>query len=247
MKTFTITITFFFSWLLLGCYNPPIHVPKEAELKKMELANRIKGKDKDWYRDRRPIPVRSSQYEGSLWRDESSWGNLLRDHRARFKNDVVTITGVSSIISLPEPPPAAPAEPRGRTTPGAQARAVAGAALDTMGVPKSEKEQNDILRSIKTISARIVRVYQNGNMLVKGEKIDNRQQNTIRYVTTVTGIIRPEDVSEKNEVSATRLANSQVKTKRQVIARKLKSKSLDPVIGKENTGVMDRMGHLLAQ
>jgi len=115
-----------------------------------------------------------------------------------------------------------------------------------MGVPKNEKEQNDILRSLKTISAKVIGVYQNGNMLVKGEKVDHRQDNSIRYITTVTGIVRPEDVSEKNEVNATRLAQAQVKTKRQVIARRIKGKALTPVVGQENVGLLDRMGHLFS-
>ena len=40
---------------------------------------------------RKKISVTRNLYEGSLWRYESSFGNLLRDHRARFRGDLLNI------------------------------------------------------------------------------------------------------------------------------------------------------------
>lgn len=243
-----LTVIVFAQWILFGCFSPPIYVPKEAQLNQKPEKDDITSKQ-DWYRERSPMPTSLTKYEGSLWKDESSWGNLLRDHRARFKDDVVTITDLSSIINVPPPPvpkPVVNTAAGQKATKGKQAKAALNAALDTMGVPEGELEQNEILRALKSISARIVAVFPNGNMLVKGEKIDHRQQNTIRYITTVSGIVRPEDVSEKNEVLSSKLARSQVKTKRQIIARKVNLNALKPVMKKEDVGIMDRMGHLFS-
>ena len=54
------------------------------------------------FRTRPPISSRRNLYEGSLWRGASSWGNLMRDHRARYRGDLLTVTDMPKIINLPE-------------------------------------------------------------------------------------------------------------------------------------------------
>ena len=46
---------------------------------------------------RKKISVTRNLYEGSLWRYESSFGNLLRDHRARFRGDLLTINALPAV------------------------------------------------------------------------------------------------------------------------------------------------------
>lgn len=202
------------------------------------------------YRSRSPVPTEQNRYEGSLWRDESSWGNLLRDHRARFKNDVLTITDLQEIIIVPElekkpgPVPEQALQGTGAEAAAARANQALDVAAAVTGEDKVEKEQNEVLKSLKTISARVTRVLPNGNMVVVGEKIDYRQQNTIRYVTKIQGIIRPEDVTDKNEIDALKLARSEVQIKRQVQARKLNLGALAPVIGQQKAGFLDRLSHI---
>ena len=70
-------------------------------------------------------------------------------------------------------------------------------------------------------------------MIIKGQKIDYRQRNQVRYITTVTGILRPADVNDSNIVSAGKLANPNVKIKRQQ-SRSLVRKRLEklaPLLG----------------
>ena len=52
---------------------------------------------------RKKVSVSRNLYEGSLWRYESSFGNILRDHRARFRGDLFTISELPSVVNVPEP------------------------------------------------------------------------------------------------------------------------------------------------
>ena len=202
------------------------------------------------FRSRGELPAEQNRYEGSLWRDESSWGNLLRDHRARFRNDVLTITGLQEIIIVskpekkPEPVTAAALQAPGLEGAAAKVNQVLDVAAAVSGEAKVEEEQNEVLTSLKQISARVTQVLPNGNMVVVGEKIDYRQQNSVRYLTRIQGIIRPEDVSDKNEVESLKLARSEVQIKRQVLARKLNLAALSPLVGKQSAGMMDRLSHI---
>ena len=90
-----------------------------------------------------------------------------------------------------------------------------------------EEEQNDILRNLDSISARVIRVLPDGNMIIKGQKIDYRQRNQVRYITTVTGVLRPADVNDSNIVSASKLANPNVKIKRQESGRLVRERLAD--------------------
>ncbi|OGG95271.1 MAG: hypothetical protein A2527_08865 [Candidatus Lambdaproteobacteria bacterium RIFOXYD2_FULL_50_16] len=202
------------------------------------------------YRTRTSIPSEENRYEGSLWRDESSWGNLLRDHRARFKRDVLTITGLEDIIIISKPekkseaPSAQALKQPGIEGAAAKANQLLDIAQAVTGEDKIEAEQNEVLSALKTISARVVNVLPNGNMVVVAEKIDYRQQNSVRYLTKIQGIIRPEDVSDKNEIEALKLARSEVQIKRQVSSRSLNLGALAPIVGKQSAGLMDRLGHM---
>ena len=59
-----------------------------------------------------------------------------------------------------------------------------------------------------TMSAQVVEVYANGNLLVRGEKIVTF--TTGSEVVQVKGIIRPEDVQPDNTVQSKRLASAQI-------------------------------------
>ncbi|HEX9843825.1 MAG TPA: hypothetical protein VGC20_13795, partial [bacterium] len=54
------------------------------------------------YKTRPPINTTDNRYEGSLWLGAASWGNLLRDHRARYTGDLLTVTEMGKIIKVPE-------------------------------------------------------------------------------------------------------------------------------------------------
>lgn len=186
---------------------------------------------------RRPKISRSrNRYEGSLWRDEASFGNLLRDHRARFRHDLLTINSVSEIVTVPPP--------KEEAAPPETDVEIANVALEALTLRDTlEEEQNEILRSLDTISAEVLRVLPNGNMVVRGRKVDHRQRNQVRYVTTVQGILRPADVNDTNVVAATKLVYPEVKIKRQILGSLLRSRlsRLAPLLGKQQAGLLERL------
>ena len=165
---------------------------------------------------------------------------MLRDHRARFRGDLLRINEVNLIVTVPPPKIASEGQPAG----GAETASVA---LEALTLRDSiEEEQNDILRALDALSARVIRVLPDGNMIIKGQKIDYRQRNQVRYITTVTGILRPADVNDSNIVSASKLANPNVKIKRQQ-SRSLVRKRLEklaPLLGKQKAGVLGRLSEM---
>jgi len=189
---------------------------------------------------RKRVSSNRNPYEGSLWRYESSFGNLLRDHRARFRGDLLNINEVGVIVNAPPPKSLSGNTPEG----GAE---TANVALEAMTLRDTiEEEQNDILRNLDSISARVIRVLPDGNMIIKGQKIDYRQRNQVRYITTVTGVLRPADVNDSNIVSASKLANPNVKIKRQESGSLVRErlKKLAPLLGKQKSGFFGRLGDL---
>jgi flagellar basal body L-ring protein FlgH len=225
-----------------GCVGSNIEVPSTPppQLERNQNTNYTDLR-KHSYRTRNKIPTERNLYEGSLWKDESSWGNLLRDHRARFKDDVITITRLQDIISIAEEPEQATQAPLIQAGEGAaeNANKVLEAAS---GMSKAEKEQREVLKTLRSITARVESVLPNGNMVIVGEKVDYKQLNTVRYVTQIKGIIRPEDVNHENEVVAMKLARSEVQIKRQMLARNFNN--LAPVIGKQKASFLDRLSHV---
>ena len=214
--------------------------PLPMENAKVDNYNQLK---QDSYRARNTIPTSDGRYEGSLWDDEASWGNLLRDHRARFKGDLVKITNIQDVISVPKQKEApAPIVPEVAATAEGEAAKINQAIDAIKGITDAEKEQNEVLGSLRSISAYVQSVLPNGNMVIVGEKVDYRQQNSIRYVTTIKGIIRPADVNEANEVPAVKLARFEPKIKRQMLAKTLNT--LSPLIGTQKAGLLDRLSHI---
>ena len=216
--------------------QPPAEILVANALKKQNDKLRLTSKRLR----RKRISSSRNIYEGSLWRYESSFGNLLRDHRARFRGDLLSINEVGLIVNSPPPNLAAEGQPAG----GAETGNVA---LESLTLRDTiEEEQNDILRNIDGISARVIRVLPNGNMLIKGQKIDYRQRNQVRYITTLTGILRPADVNDSNIVSASKLANANVKIKRQQSGSLVRErlKKLAPLLGKEKSGLLGRLSDL---
>jgi len=59
-----------------------------------------------------------------------------------------------------------------------------------------------------TMTAQVVEVYPNGNLLIRGEKIVNFSVGS--EVVQVKGIIRPQDIAPDNTVQSKRLASAQI-------------------------------------
>lgn len=231
------------AFLLTGCAKPVavprLPPPPPAEKK---ATDHEKAK-KHAYRTRTSPWMSESRYEGSLWKDEASWGNLLRDHRARFRGDLVKIISLTDVISVPKKKEKPEPPARGVAAAGEEEAAQITQALDiATGQYKAEEEQDEVLGSLRQISAYVKSVLPNGNMLIVGEKIDYRQQNSVRYVTTIKGIIRPSDVNDLNEVPALKLARFEAKIRRQMLSKNLRA--LAPLIGTQKAGLLDRLTHM---
>ena len=148
---------------------------------------------------------------------------------------------MQDIISIAEEPEQATPTPLIQAGEGAAENA--NKVLEAVsGMSKAEKEQREVLKGLRSITARVASVLPNGNMVIVGEKVDYKQLNTVRYVTQIKGIIRPEDVNHENEVVAMKLARSEVQIKRQMLARNYSN--LAPVIGKQKASFLDRLSHV---
>ena len=235
-------IPFLIMLSIAGCLLPRPKPQPPAEIKKVTAAKRMNEKLKLTAKQlrRKRISTEKNRYEGSLWRYESSFGNLLRDHRARFRGDLLSINEMGLIVNVPPPQIAPEGQPAGGADTGS-------AALEAMTLRDTiEEEQNEILRNLDGISARVIRVLPDGNMVIKGQKIDYRRRNQVRYITTVTGILRPADVNDSNVVSASKLANPNVKIDRQQSGSLVRERleKLAPLLGKQKAGFLGRLGDL---
>ncbi len=167
----------------------------------------------------------------------------MRDHRARYRGDLVKITALQDVISVSKPEVSATPKPTGIAAVGEQVAGQIGQVMDAAsGMTGAEEEQNEVLGSLRSISAYVENVLPNGNLIIVGKKVDYRQQNNIRYVTTIRGIIRPADVDNNNEVTAVKLAQFEPIIKRQMLRKSVGA--LAPLIGQKKASVFDRLSHM---
>jgi flagellar L-ring protein precursor FlgH len=172
----------------------------------------------------RNIPIAPTKPpEGSIYDPNSNVG-LLQDFRARKTGDVITIlieedlkgeknvetntdkssevssgiggvfgTGLANILS-----------PAGSTV-ADPTTMLSGTSKDTFkGTGKTSRDAN--LKG--TVSARVVDVFPDGNLMVEGTrelKINSESQYLI-----LTGIVRPKDIKADNTISSTKLADARI-------------------------------------
>lgn len=183
--------------------------------------------------------------EGSLW-SEVSEVSLFPDMRARKKGDIVTIrivedpeaslnantnTSRSSSIDaaklkfLGYMEALAEKNKRLAQNPGTDDLMLASLGLKHTGKGTSDRDGH-----IKAyISAVVEDVLPNGNLYVNGQR-EIRVNNETQYIT-FSGIVRPEDISQSNEISSTYVANAKMTySGRGVIADKQKPGWLGRVV-----------------
>jgi len=162
-----------------------------------------------------------SRTTNSLWRDG---GGLLEDFRARRVNDLLTINVLESISGS-----------GAADTAAGKSSTLDAAVTDFFGAPLNLNRENlygkghtfsptvsgSISNDFKgtgttnrtgtivgTITARVVEVKPNGTLSVESRKditINNEKQTLI-----LRGSVRPEDVSEANTVSSTKVADAEI-------------------------------------
>lgn len=169
-----------------------------------------------------PTPiVKSGPSPGSLWPGESSRNMLFTDNKARYVNDIVTIiidesssgqnqastntsknsasnSDVSAFLGLDTSIKNANSNMGGKIT-------VGGTSTSTL------KGEGDTSRGGKLqarLTARVVKVLNNGNLLIEG-----RRQLTLNaedQFIVITGVIRSEDIMADNWVLSSNMADARI-------------------------------------
>ena len=235
--------------ILGGCAFGGANEPSQVDEKEALEAKAV-------VRERRnirpPINTTRNLYEGSLWRGAASWGNLLRDHRARFRGDLMTVVDIQKIIKVPEVKPEETQPVAAAQQAQAQQAEEQPTNLDPILAFLREQElrrelvdteQNEILRAIDSIEVEVVRVLSNGNMLVRGVHPPIfRDRNRVKYIVTLSGLVRPSDVDEKNSVNSIKLSKAEYKIRRLVLRENPPLGSVARAAGRpKEGGVLDRL------
>jgi flagellar L-ring protein precursor FlgH len=151
---------------------------------------------------------------GSLYTASGRLADNARDVRAGEVNDIVTIivneaaSAVVSGVSNSSRKSSANASITGAygiTTP--KLTNLLGLSNDTELAGAGTTSRNLTLST--TISARVVEVQSNGNLVIEGTK--DIGVNSDKQSITVHGIVRPADLSSSNMVNSVQVANLQVK------------------------------------
>lgn len=153
---------------------------------------------------------------GSLWTPVSGLTDLARDLRASQIDDIVTIVvseNASAVATGQTKTARTSAAKSSVTALGSQLKATSAltnllnlsgqSSLDGSGTTSRTTTLNT------TVSARVIRVLPNGYLVVEGTKgigVDSERQ-----LITVTGVVRPSDITTGNTVPSTRLAEMEVK------------------------------------
>jgi flagellar L-ring protein precursor FlgH len=193
-----------------GCAAPQknlANIPEIREIKEPQL----------------PVFTPPKQAEGSLWSDTSGL-RLYPDIRARRVGDLVTVrivedpeaelnantkTTRSSSISaklkfLGYMQWLAEKNPRLAQNPGEDE--LIGATLSNNFDGKGSSDRDGHVKAY--ISAVVLKVFPNGNLYINGKR-EIKVNHEIQYIT-LTGIVRPEDISPTNEISSTYVANAKI-------------------------------------
>jgi len=182
-----------------------------------------------------PYSYINNPYEGSLWMPNNSRSFLFGDNKARNVNDIVTVNiseisdasrnattklnkkgGMKSGITkfFGSPLDFGMENMWGKNT-GA---ATAAKRAETPFSPELETDAQNTFdgsgstlrkdKVIATISAKVIEVYPNGNMMIKGKReitVNNEKQFIF-----LSGIVRPEDISVNNVVLSSSIADAKI-------------------------------------
>ncbi len=173
------------------------------------------------------IPVKNSKIPataGSLWPGESSRNVLFQDLRARNVGDIVTIEisektsavkeattstsrsssndiAIQKMLGLPLNFGARNLLNQGSPL-SPEIQSSYDAKFDGSGTTKRSGELSS------TISARVVDILANGNLVIEGKK-DTLVNNELQYMI-ISGIARPEDITDANTVASTSLSDARI-------------------------------------
>jgi len=162
-------------------------------------------------------PVEEVVSPGSLWSPSAKFVDMYRDSLARRVGDIVVVQIVESSSANKE-----------ASTDASKTSSVDNSITDVLGLPLDQSSvfgygltptvsaststefEADGTTSRKgdisaVISARIVRVLPSGNMMISGKK-QTRVNSEHQYII-VSGIIRPDDITQNNTIQSTYIAD----------------------------------------
>jgi flagellar L-ring protein precursor FlgH len=155
----------------------------------------------------------------SLFREGATAANIFADHRARAVNDIVTIIVVeqstqsrsaNTTTSKSTSRTAAINDFPGLAFPTRNAKAAENLRFDIEG-EASHEGKGAIDRSDRLtaqIPARVVKVLDNGNLLIEGRRAVLVNDET--QVATISGVVRPQDITGSNTVLSSQIADAEV-------------------------------------
>jgi len=157
----------------------------------------------------------SATTPGSLFISSGRLADAVRDVRASQVYDLITIVVLdnSSAVSTGTTNTQRKSSLAASVTSLAGPKSAAGALANLANATNNTQIQGQGTTSrgttlSTTVTAEVVAVLPNGNLVVKGEK--EIAVNSERQVITVQGIVRPEDLSPVNSVPSDRVARIQV-------------------------------------
>ncbi len=158
---------------------------------------------------------------GSIWSGESTDNLICSDKKARYVNDIVTIiisetaaggNKASTNTSRDTNTSAAITALLGIDNKILAHNANMGGEISIGGTSaNSLKGAGDTSRSSKlsaSISARVLKVYDNGNLLIEGKR--QLTVNAEDQYIIITGIVRPEDITAINTVASQYIADARI-------------------------------------
>jgi len=169
-----------------------------------------------------PLQEKPQPAAGCIWQGENDKSMLFTDKKARYVNDIVTII-VSEIAAGGNK---ASANTSRATSTNASITSLLGLENDIIasflpkvsgnlglegGAANSLKGAGDTSRNTSLtakISARVIRVLDNGNLVIEG-----RRQVTVNaddQFILITGIVRPEDITTENTVASQFVADARI-------------------------------------
>lgn len=177
-----------------------------------------------------PVPYAKAD---SLWTNNAPAANLFADHRAHAVGDVITI--IINESSSANRSGSASNKKNASTSLEAGSglltfiNALSGSSSDSFAANGTLSNTN---RVTGRITVKVEEVQPNGQLVIKGTQ--TIKQNTDEQKITITGIVRPEDVTVDNTVLSSNVADAQ-----------LKIEGKGPIAGKQRQGIFTQIFNFL--
>lgn len=233
-----VTLGFLIAAISMGCAPVMQKMPFKKHMTRVEPKQPVGVETADVQEGpprMRSYVYSDNPYEGSLWTPQNSRAHLFMDTKARYVNDIVTVKIIetadasrnattkvarngglkSSILKFFGSPLDFGMENLWGKNTGASK---ASERTETPFKPEIETDSENSFsgtgttvrkdKLIATVSAKVVEVYPNGNMVIEGRRevtINNEKQ----YIM-LSGIIRQKDISPDNVVISTTIADAKI-------------------------------------